>query len=69
MLEKTFLQLINFEIYFTASEYAKYDFILRSFSENENKKFPLQPLTINQANMFQENVAFLEGKLIYKYSS
>lgn len=50
-----FLQFINFELYITSSDYAKYYFILRTFAEKNKKSFPLRALDINTIMSLQNN--------------
>lgn len=45
-LEKVFLSLIDFDLMIRGSEYAKYYFILKTFSENFNSALPMGPLTV-----------------------
>lgn len=43
-LERVFLELLDYRLFITASEYAKYYFILRAYSElSEKQKFTVEP--------------------------
>lgn len=54
-MERTFLSFINFDVQVKGSEYAKYYFILRTFSQNSAKSFPLQPLDVETVRRLQQN--------------
>ena len=47
-LEKVFLQVVDYDLVIKGSEYAKYYFILKTFSDNFNSTLPMGPLTVNE---------------------
>jgi hypothetical protein len=67
-LERIFLELLDYKLFISGSEYAKYYFILRTFTENENKRFPLKPLPVEQMMTLQKasNNAEVNLKHIYQ---
>lgn len=44
-LEKVMLQLLDYDLVIRGAEYAKYYFILKTFSEKFNSTLPMGPLT------------------------
>lgn len=50
-----FLKFINYQLYITSSDYAKYYFILRTFAEKNKKSFPLRALDLNTILSLQNN--------------
>eukprot|EP00056_Hartaetosiga_gracilis_P011076 m.165908 g.165908 ORF g.165908 m.165908 type:complete len:374 (+) comp13441_c3_seq15:42-1163(+) len=52
-LERTFLQLLDFNIDVDAVVYAKYYFELRSLAEKFDKQFPLEPLSTDSAEKLE----------------
>lgn len=54
-MERIFLSFINYEVQVSAKEYAKYYFILRTFSQDSAKSFPLQPLDVETVRKLQKN--------------
>lgn len=47
-LERIYLNFLDYKLHINGSEYAKYYFILRTFSEKINVKFPLKPMPLKQ---------------------
>jgi hypothetical protein len=62
-LERMFLELVNFNVGIKSSEYAKYYFILRTYSEQEKRSFPLQPLDVDTVRQLQSNAKRVESSL------
>jgi len=54
-MERIFLSFINYEVQVSAREYAKYYFVLRTFSQDSAKSFPLQPLDVETVRKLQRN--------------
>jgi len=47
-LEQVFLRLIDFDLMIRGAEYAKFYFVLKTFSKNFNSVLPMGPLKIDQ---------------------
>ena len=63
-LERVFLELLNYKLFITASEYAKYYFILRAYSEMQKKEtFSVEPPQISLIDRLQKGIHKLENKL------
>ncbi len=63
-LERVFLELLNYKLFITASEYAKYYFILRAYSEMQKKEtFSIEPPKISLIARLQKGINKLESKL------
>jgi len=54
VLEKHFLELLQFNVSVTGSQYAKYFFELRALSELDANHFPLEPLNQAAAEKLEE---------------
>ena len=61
--EMTLLGLIDYNVGVKNSEYAKYYFILRTYSEQRNRSFPLKPLDVETVRRLQSNANKAEGYL------
>lgn len=47
-LEQVFLRLLDFDLVIRGAEYAKFYFVLKTFSANFNSVLPMGPLNIDQ---------------------
>ncbi|KAM3142118.1 hypothetical protein pb186bvf_005772 [Paramecium bursaria] len=68
-LERVFLILIDYRLYVSSSDYAKYYFILRTYVEAKKKSFPLKPLDLNTIMKLQKNTLSAEYGLKVKYAT
>lgn len=66
-MELTFLSLIDYEVGVKNSLYAKYYFILRTFSERDKRSFPLKPLDVDTIRKLQKNASNAESQLREKH--
>jgi len=71
-LERIYLELLDYRVQISGSEYAKYYFILRTIAERNKVEFPLKPMPIKKAlelhkdgEKTQDNMK-LEKKLLRK---
>ena len=56
--------MLNYKLFITASEYAKYYFILRAYSEMQKKEtFSIEPPKISPIDRLQKGIHKLESKL------
>jgi hypothetical protein len=62
-LEQVFLRLIDFDLVIRGAEYAKYYFILKTFSKNFNSVLPMGPLRVEQMQELQNNTVKAESAL------
>jgi hypothetical protein len=67
-LEQVFLRLIDFDLVIRGAEYAKYYFILKTFSKNFNSVLPMGPLRVEQMQELQNNTVKAESALREKYN-
>lgn len=67
-LEQVFLRLIDFDLVIRGAEYAKFYFILKTFSKNFNSVLPMGPLRIEQMQELQNNTVKAESALRDKYN-
>ena len=54
-MERVFLNFIEYNLYISSKEYAKYYFILRTFAAKNKKSFPLKPLDLKTILYLQKN--------------
>jgi hypothetical protein len=54
-MERIFLAFIDYNLYISSQEYAKYYFVLRSFVSKSKKSFPLRPLDLKTIIYLQRN--------------
>jgi len=54
LLEMHFLNLIQYNVYLKASDYAKYYFELKSYTKVEESQFPLMPLSKEKASLLEK---------------
>jgi Cyclin len=54
-LERLFLNIIEYDVGIKKSEYARYYFVLRTFTEKNNRSFPLKPLDVDTVRRLQSN--------------
>jgi hypothetical protein len=59
-LEQVFLRLLDFDLGIRGAEYAKYYFVLKTFSVGFNSVLPMGPLKIEQMRELQNNTAKAE---------
>jgi hypothetical protein len=62
-LESTFLSLIDFQVGITKSEYAKFYFLLRTFTDRKSRSFPIVPLDVDTVRKLQGSSNGAEAKL------
>jgi hypothetical protein len=62
-LERVYLELLDYKLHISGSEYAKYYFILRTFAERVQHKFPLRPMPLAKILALQKNAKKVEGNL------
>lgn len=62
-MEMTYLNLVDFKVSVSKSEYAKYYFVLRTFAEKKNRSFPLVPLDVDTVRKLQGAANNAESKL------
>ena len=68
-LERVFLELLDYKLFINASEYAKYYFILRTYSEYIKKEqFPIDPIKEGRLAKMQNGISKIERKLREQYS-
>ena len=67
-LEQVFLRLIDFDLVIRGAEYAKFYFILKTFSKNFNSVLPMGPLRVEQMQELQNNTVKAESALRDKYN-
>lgn len=67
-LEQVFLRLIDFDLVIRGAEYAKFYFILKTFSKNFNSVLPMGPLRVEQMKELQNNTVKAESALRDKYN-
>lgn len=67
-LELVFLRLIDFDLVIRGAEYAKFYFILKTFSKNFNSVLPMGPLRVEQMQELQNNTVKAESALRDKYN-
>lgn len=67
-LEQVFLRLLDFDLVIRGAEYAKFYFVLKTFSKNFNSVLPMGPLSIDQMQNLQNNTAKAELQLREKYT-
>jgi hypothetical protein len=69
MLERTFLELINYKVYVKCSEYFKYFFIVKSIALKYNfNGFNLVPMSVEKMMKLQESAYLVQKKLRRKYN-
>lgn len=69
LLERTFLELINYKVYVKCSEYFKYFFIIKSIALKYNfNGFNLVPISVERMMKVQEYAFLAQKKLRKKYS-
>lgn len=61
------MRLIDFDLVIRGAEYAKFYFVLKTFSKNFNSVLPMGPLGIDQMQDLQNNTVKAESKLREKY--
>ena len=66
-LEAVFLRLMDFDLVIRGAEYAKFYFVLKTFSKNFNSVLPMGPLKIEQMQDLQNNTTKAEAALREKY--
>lgn len=66
-LEAVFLRLLDFDLVIRGAEYAKFYFVLKTFSKNFNSVLPMGPLLIEQMQELQNNTSKAEVALREKY--
>lgn len=62
-MESTLLNLIDFKVGINKSEYAKFYFLLRTFSDRKSRSFPLVPLDVDTVRKVQSTNNTAESKL------
>ena len=62
-LESTWLSLIDFKVGISKSEYAKYYFLLRTFTDKKSRSFPIVPLDVDTVRKLQSTSNGAEAKL------
>jgi len=62
-LERTFLSLIDYDVVVKGSEYARYYFILRTYSEKHRAAFPLKPLDRDMVKNLQTKAEAADKRL------
>lgn len=60
-LEAVFLRLLDFDLVIRGAEYAKFYFVLKTFSTNFNSVLPMGPLKIEQMQELQNNTVKAEA--------
>ncbi len=58
-----YLALLEYKLHVSGSEYAKYYFILRAFSEKVKHRFPLKPMPLEKVLELQRNARKVEEYL------
>ena len=66
-LEQVFLRLIDFDLVIRGAEYAKFYFVLKTFSKDFNSVLPMGPLGIDTMRDLQNNTVKAESRLREKY--
>lgn len=66
-LEAVFLRLIDFDLVIRGAEYAKFYFVLKTFSKSFQSVLPMGPLKIEGMIDLQNNTAKAEAALKEKY--
>ena len=66
-LEAVFLRMLDFDLVIRGAEYAKFYFVLKTFSTNFNSVLPMGPLNIDQMQELQNNTVKAEAALREKY--
>lgn len=66
-LEQVFLRLIDFDLIIRGAEYAKFYFVLKTFSKNFNSVLPMGPLKVEQMQDLLNNTSKAEKALREKY--
>jgi hypothetical protein len=62
MLEKRFLEFLDYDVNISSRLYAKYYFELRALSEEQsNRAFSLQPLSAKDARLLESRALFFAG--------
>ena len=68
-LERVFLELLDYKLFINGSEYAKYYFILRTYSEKVKKeKFDVDLLKEGRLAKIQQGISKIESKLRLQYN-
>lgn len=62
-----FLRLIDFDLVIRGAEYAKFYFVLKTFSRDFKSVLPMGPLKIEQMQELQNNTVRAEQALREKY--
>ena len=62
------MRLIDFDLVIRGAEYAKFYFILKTFSKNFNSVLPMGPLRVEQMQELQNNTVKAESALRDKYN-
>ena len=68
-LERVFLQFIDYNLYIKSSDYAKYYFILRTYTEKKKKSFPLRSLDVKTVLYLQKSCSRAERILKESYNN
>lgn len=70
LMESTYLQLIDFAVTITSADYARYYFILRTFTSEKERSYQLNPLDVDTVLRLQKqgNNAEVQLKNIYAES-
>lgn len=66
-LEQVFLRLLDFDLVIRGAEYAKYYFVLKTFSKGFQSVLPMGPLKIEQMKDLLNNTVKAEQALREKY--
>jgi len=61
------LRLIDFDLVIRGAEYAKFYFVLKTFSKDFNSVLPMGPLGIDTMRDLQNNTVKAESRLREKY--
>jgi Cyclin len=62
-MEVTFLNLVDYKVGITKSEYARYYFLLRVYADKRDRSFPLVPLDVDTVRKLQTAASNAEAKL------
>lgn len=62
-MEMIFLSMIDYEVNIKNSDYARYYFVMRAFSQKNNRSFPLKPLDVDVVMKLQHNSNSAENNL------